>query len=53
MKKLLGLVVVLILIGAASWAQSDVGTGQGQWLHDLWGSYQRERNHAGTPSDIM
>ena len=50
MKKLLTLVVVLILVGTASWAESNVGTGQ--WLHKLWESYQRQDRHAGTPSDV-
>lgn len=39
MKKLFVLVVVLILVGAASWAQSNTGTGQ--WLHGLWINYQK------------
>lgn len=44
--------VVLILIGTASWAQSTFGTGQ--WLHDLWTSYQRAKNsQTSTPSDTM
>jgi len=38
MKKLLVL-VVLILVGTVSWAQSQ--TGSGQWLHDLWEGDQR------------
>ena len=37
MKKLL--VVVLILVCAASWAQDTFGTGQ--WLHDIWKGFQR------------
>ena len=51
MKKLLVL-VVLILVGAASWAQ-DFGTGQwaqdfgtGRWLHDFWPSEQKGINKA-------
>ena len=52
MKKLLVLVVVLILIGAASWAQGSMGTGQ--WLHDFWTSYQKVKiNQTSTPSDTM
>lgn len=39
MKKLLVLVVVLILVGAALWAQNNIGTGQ--WLHDLWTDEQK------------
>jgi len=39
MRRLLVLVVVLILIGAAAWAQSNFGTGQ--WLVDLWKSFQK------------
>ncbi len=34
MKKLLVLVVVFILGGVATWAQSTIGSGQ--WLHDCW-----------------
>jgi hypothetical protein len=49
MKKLLVLVVVLVLVGAASWAQNIRGTGQ--WLHDLWGATQREQNNTATRSD--
>jgi hypothetical protein len=40
-KKLPVLVVVLVLIGAAAWAQNNT-LGRGQWLHDLWQSDQRK-----------
>jgi hypothetical protein len=49
MKKLLVLVVVLVLVGAASWAQSTMGSGQ--WLYDLWQSYQRSANGTGALED--
>ena len=39
MKKLFVLAVVLIMVSAASWAQSTVGTGQ--WLYELWPSAQK------------
>ncbi len=45
MKKLLVIVVVLVLVGAASWAQAQTDTPEtGQWLHDLWISYQKISN---------
>ena len=51
MKKLLVLVVILVLVGAASWAQSDLGTGQ--WLHDNWESYQRVINNTAVELDAL
>ncbi|MGO9409622.1 MAG: Rap1a/Tai family immunity protein [Spirochaetia bacterium] len=48
MKKLLVLVVVLILVGAASWAQSTSKWRDwwiAQTLHDQWTSYQKFDNH--------
>jgi hypothetical protein len=45
MRKLL-ILLVLILIGPASWAQSNPGTGQ--WLHDIWKSNQRVWNRTST-----
>lgn len=48
MKKLLVL-VVLILVGASSWAQNIMGTGQ--WLHDLWISAQKADNQTATMTD--
>ncbi|MGA2639697.1 MAG: hypothetical protein ABSG21_02190 [Spirochaetia bacterium] len=39
MKKLLALVVVLIMVGAASWAQGT-NLGLGWWLHDDWRGWQ-------------
>ena len=51
MKKLLVL-AVLILVGAASWAQqSTIGTGQ--WLHDGWTSYQNAHNGQTIPWPAM
>jgi hypothetical protein len=44
MKKVLILLAVLILVGAASWAQGNTG----QWLHDLWPSAQKVINHQPT-----
>jgi hypothetical protein len=47
MKKLLMLLVVLILVGTVSWAQAQTDTPEtGQWLHDLWISYQKLSNGA-------
>jgi hypothetical protein len=48
MKKLLVLVLVLILVGVASWADTF---GTGQWLHDLWASAQKANNHTATLSE--
>jgi hypothetical protein len=41
MKKHLVLVVVLVLVGAAAWAQGAPGMRTGQWLHSLWESLQK------------
>ena len=38
------LVAILILIGAAAWAQASDTFETGQWLHDLWITYQKIGN---------
>ena len=43
MKKLMVL-AVLLLVGAASWAQGATG----QWLHDHWSTYKKILTEAGT-----
>ena len=51
MKKLIVLVAVLVLIGTASWAQSEMGSGQ--WLHGIWESFsQPQRNNAGSMNKL-
>jgi hypothetical protein len=42
MEKLLVLVVALVIVGTAAWAQASIGTGQ--WLPDCWMSKQRMDN---------
>lgn|GEM_PF-4090898 len=52
MKKLLVLVAVFILVGTGSWAQDITGqSGTGQWLHDLWGGWQKQQNQSATLVD--
>ncbi len=50
LKKLLVL-LVLILVGTAAWAQAR--TGSGQWLHDHWTNYQKAIDGTATDTEAV